>query len=109
MRFSSLFFIESRPWTPGDAFQAEDRVRRIGQTRPVRSVWMRGFEIDTHIDNMIEQKNHNSTTVVDGRSARAVECSTVSAPKVSLRQLIQSLIAKNTSTIQGLQKIYNPT
>jgi len=30
-----------RPWTPGDAFQAEDRVRRIGQTKTVRSIWMR--------------------------------------------------------------------
>lgn len=25
-----------RPWTPGDVNQAEDRVRRIGQKRPVR-------------------------------------------------------------------------
>ena len=30
-----------RPWTPGDALQAEDRVRRIGQTKEVRSIWMR--------------------------------------------------------------------
>lgn len=30
-----------RPWTPGDTLQAEDRVRRIGQTREVRSIWMR--------------------------------------------------------------------
>lgn len=30
-----------RPWTPGDTLQAEDRVRRIGQTREVRSVWIR--------------------------------------------------------------------
>jgi SNF2 family DNA or RNA helicase len=47
-----------RPWTPGDALQAEDRVRRIGQTKPVKSIWMRAFEVDEQIDNLIEQKKY---------------------------------------------------
>ena len=32
--------------TPGDAFQAEDRVRRIGQTKPVKSIWIKAFFVD---------------------------------------------------------------
>jgi hypothetical protein len=68
---------------------------------------MRGFDIDVHIDNMIEQKNYNSSTVVDGRSSNSA-CVQGSAPKISLRQLIQSLITKNSSAIKELQKIYNP-
>ena len=42
-----------RPWTPGDAMQAEDRVRRIGQTKKVTSIWMTAFEVDEQI---FEQK-----------------------------------------------------
>jgi len=46
-----------RPWTPGDALQAEDRVRRIGQTKEVTSIWMRAFDIDTQIDELIEKRS----------------------------------------------------
>jgi hypothetical protein len=69
---------------------------------------MRGFDVDLHIDNMIEQKNQNATAVVDGRSARAERCATAVAPKVSLRSLIQDIIVKNSSTVRELQSIYNP-
>lgn len=70
---------------------------------------MRGFDIDLHIDNMIEQKNQNATTVVDGRYAGVAGSTAAIAPKVSLRQLIQTLIVKNLSAVRKLQEIYNPT
>jgi len=54
-----------RPWTPGDAQQAEDRVRRIGQTKPVRSIWISSFELDKQIDRMLAAKQQTSTTVLD--------------------------------------------
>ncbi|KAL7566576.1 hypothetical protein ACA910_000642 [Epithemia clementina (nom. ined.)] len=53
-----------RPWTPGDAHQAEDRVLRIGQKYPVKSIWMRAFELDERIDDMLEQKSQTSSTVL---------------------------------------------
>ena len=83
-----------RPWTPGDAMQAEDRVRRIGQTREVRSIWLRAFQVDEQIDNLIEQKMANATNVVD-KSSIAKHDQSKSAPKISLRDLIQSVVENN--------------
>ena len=76
--------------------QAEDRVRRIGQTREVRSIWMRAFQVDEQIDNLIEQKMTTATNVVDKRSNTKYDKSK-SAPKISIRQLIQSVVENNTS------------
>jgi len=94
-----------RPWTPGDALQAEDRVRRIGQTRPVTSIWMRAFQVDEQIDKLIEQKGHNSTAVVVGRQDSHLnnldKNKSASAPKVSLRQLVQSIVTNNAKNNQG--------
>jgi len=83
-----------RPWTPGDALQAEDRVRRIGQTKSVRSIWMRAFQVDEQIDNLIEHKNNNANSVVDGKRGSQSNASQA-APKISIRQLVQSIVAKN--------------
>merc|ERR1712194_924186 len=41
---ASTIILLDRPWTPGDTLQAEDRVRRIGQTKAVTSIWMTAFE-----------------------------------------------------------------
>jgi len=84
-----------RPWTPGDALQAEDRVRRIGQTKPVKSIWMRAFEVDEQIDNLIEQKSMNASAVVDGRQANNDDGCGKSAPKISMRQLVKSIVENN--------------
>ena len=76
-----------RPWTPGDTFQAEDRVRRIGQTKPVRSIWVSAFDLDEQIDDMIKQKTETSTAVLsDGRGGPA------SGPKISIYQLLKKLL-----------------
>lgn len=94
-----------RPWTPGDALQAEDRVRRIGQTRAVKSIWMRAFQVDEQIDKLIEQKGHNSTAVVvgtrDSHLNNLDKNKSASAPKVSLRQLVQSIVTNNAKNNQG--------
>eukprot|EP00579_Thalassiosira_antarctica_P001953 CAMPEP_0201875244 /NCGR_PEP_ID=MMETSP0902-20130614/7268_1 /ASSEMBLY_ACC=CAM_ASM_000551 /TAXON_ID=420261 /ORGANISM="Thalassiosira antarctica, Strain CCMP982" /LENGTH=1151 /DNA_ID=CAMNT_0048402259 /DNA_START=179 /DNA_END=3634 /DNA_ORIENTATION=+ len=79
-----------RPWTPGDVAQAEDRVRRIGQKRPVRSVWIRAFPIDEQIDAMIDHKEENSNTVVDGKKYGGQN---KSAPKVKISELVQSVLS----------------
>lgn len=78
-----------RPWTPGDVNQAEDRVRRIGQTRPVRSIWIRAFPIDEQIDELLDHKDVTSTTVVDGKASTG---QSRSAPKVKISELIKTVI-----------------
>ncbi|KAL3808535.1 hypothetical protein ACHAXA_002702 [Cyclostephanos tholiformis] len=78
-----------RPWTPGDVNQAEDRVRRIGQKRPVRSIWVRSFPIDDRIDELIDHKEVNSSAAVDGKDHGGQNRN---APKVSIAQLVKSVL-----------------
>ena len=78
-----------RPWTPGDVSQAEDRVRRIGQKRPVRSIWVRAFPIDEQIDQLLDHKDVTSNTVVDGKASTG---QSRSAPKVKISELIKTVI-----------------
>lgn len=78
-----------RPYTPGDVVQAEDRVRRIGQKRPVRSIWIQSFLIDENIDDMLDHKEVNSSTVVDGKDYGAQNRS---APKLNTRELVKSVL-----------------
>jgi SNF2 family DNA or RNA helicase len=58
-----------RPWTPGEAHQAEDRVRRIGQTKPVRSIWMSAFGVDEQIDRLLEEKTQTTNSVLTGNNS----------------------------------------
>lgn len=78
-----------RPWTPGDTRQAEDRIRRIGQTNDVTSYWMTGFELDKQIDDMIESKEEASKAVLAEGGA-----SMGPAAKINIPRLLHSLIAK---------------
>lgn len=77
-----------RPWTPGDAQQAEDRVRRIGQTKPVTSIWMIAFDLDRQIDDILEQKRKAAAVVLQ----KGNETSVASAPKISIIQLLKSVL-----------------
>jgi SNF2 family DNA or RNA helicase len=87
-----------RPWTPGDALQAEDRVRRIGQTKPVKSLWIRAFDIDEQIDEMIEQKKQTSAAVLmDGDGSTAER---QSAPRLSIFQMLKSILPANQGLTQ---------
>lgn len=95
-----------RPWTPGDVLQAEDRVRRIGQTKEVKSIWLVAFDIDKEIDSMIEEKKENTSKVIgnnnnSNRSNEAEQdeknkgCTFIGAkdaPKVSLFRLMKSIV-----------------
>ena len=78
-----------RPWTPGDTRQAEDLIRRIGQTKNVKSYWMTGFELDKQIDDMIESKEEASKAVL-GEG----EVSKGPAAKINIPRLLNVLIAK---------------
>lgn len=78
-----------RPWTPGETRQAEDRVRRIGQTKDVTSIWMSAFDVDAQIDAMLESKKNASNAVLaDGGF------SSDTAVKLNIPKLLASLLAK---------------
>ena len=67
-----------RPWTPGDVRQAEDRVRRIGQTAPeVTSTWVSGFSYDNQLDLLLQGKEKRSNQVISGKlcSLISLNCS----------------------------------
>ena len=55
-----------RPWTPGDAFQAEDRVHRIGQTNTVTSIWLQCNSSDEYVDNLLLSKQRNISRMLTG-------------------------------------------
>jgi SNF2 family DNA or RNA helicase len=53
---ASTVLLVDRPWTPGDTAQAEDRLHRIGQTSAVTAIWLAYGQIDTWVDDLLEQK-----------------------------------------------------
>jgi SNF2 family DNA or RNA helicase len=62
-----------RPWTPGDARQAEDRVRRIGQTAStVTSYWLvaEGFTIDQSLDSLLKSKDATTDSVIQTKTGK---------------------------------------
>jgi hypothetical protein len=98
-----------RPWTPGDADQAEDRVRRIGQTHPVKSIWISAFEIDDSIDTMLKQKSATTSAVLVDEtkgSGKDVTRGTDSceAPKLSIFQMLKSLFPSGKSKMDGCER-----
>jgi SNF2 family DNA or RNA helicase len=56
-----------RPWSPGDAQQAEDRVHRIGQGRTVMSFWIQFGETDTKVDDMLATKFERISLALEGK------------------------------------------
>lgn len=79
-----------RPWTPGDTHQAEDRVRRIGQTKPVKSLWMSAFDLDKQIDAMLEVKSQTANAVlIEGAAPNQQQSE---APKLSIFQMLGKLL-----------------
>lgn len=100
---ASTVILLDRPWTPGDAHQAEDRVRRIGQTRPVTSIWMTAFELDKQIDSMLESKSQTSSTVLSAQSS-ATNAS-AEAPKLSIFKLLHSIVPRAANGSLPSQKL----
>ena len=87
---ASTVILLDRPWTPGDALQAEDRVRRIGQTKPVTSVWVSAFDLDRQIDALLEQKNNTSNVVL--ASGDESQNGSTDAPRISIFQMLRSIL-----------------
>lgn len=87
-----------RPWTPGDAHQAEDRVRRIGQKKPVQSIWMTAFEVDGQIDKLLQTKSNTADAVL--RKAETSNAGpAVEAPVA--RSILKSVLATCTANKQS--------
>lgn len=84
-----------RPWTPGDAYQAEDRVRRIGQTQPVRSIWMSSFPIDEQIDRLLEEKTQTTKAVLAGKDVGDTLYHQSIVPRI-----LKAVLSSNTATHQ---------
>lgn len=55
-----------RPWTPGDAVQAEDRCHRIGQKDTVLVDWIQCGIVDQKIDALLLRKQGNISTIMTG-------------------------------------------
>lgn len=55
-----------RPWTPGDADQAEDRLNRLGQRNHVMSYWLQFGPVDNSVDELLEKKAARIAQVLQG-------------------------------------------
>lgn len=64
---ASYVILVDRPWTPGDAEQAEDRCNRIGQTQTVNALWLQYGQIDSAIDTLLQQKSDRIELVLKGK------------------------------------------
>lgn len=64
---ASHVLLVDRPWTPGDAMQAEDRCHRIGQYHPVSAYWMQLGEVDLAIDTLLQAKGERIELVLKGK------------------------------------------
>lgn len=96
---ASTIILLDRPWTPGETRQAEDRVRRIGQTLPVKSIWMSAFDLDSQIDAMIESKVQATNAVLGSKTGGGGVAAVGSASKISISRLAASLLCRvNTAS-----------
>jgi superfamily II DNA or RNA helicase len=59
-----------RPFTPGTAYQAEDRIHRISQQKTVVIQWLQipvdVNDVDDKMDRMLQSKQKNISTMFDG-------------------------------------------
>ncbi|MEB3166481.1 MAG: DEAD/DEAH box helicase [Cyanobacteriota bacterium] len=59
-----------RPWTPGDAEQAEDRCHRIGMAAELTCHWLQLGAADALVDALIADKAERIARVLEGPGAR---------------------------------------
>jgi len=87
---ASTIILLDRPWTHGETRQAEDRIRRIGQVKKCTSYWMRSFDLDKQIDEMLESKKQTTNAVLDrNRNQTAI---TGPSAKISINQLVHKFV-----------------
>ena len=82
-----------RPWTPGELLQAEDRIRRIGQDKQTRSIWVSAFEFDSQLDAMLQEKNKASKAVL---TKTGISTGDTSA-SINITKLVTALIARDSA------------
>jgi len=68
-RAGQVLLIE-RPWTPGDAEQAEDRCHRIGMRGPLTCHWLQLGVADQLVDGLIASKAERISLVLQSRQQR---------------------------------------
>jgi SNF2 family DNA or RNA helicase len=67
LQFASNVAIVQLPWTPGQCTQAEDRVHRIGQTKPANIYYLLARDtIDVDLCQLLQQKQETITSILDG-------------------------------------------
>jgi hypothetical protein len=59
-----------RPWTPGDAEQAEDRCHRIGMGSALTSHWLQLGVADQLVDGLIASKAERIALLLQRRSTQ---------------------------------------
>ncbi len=84
---SSFVILVDRGWTPGDAYQAEDRTHRIGAKNTVTSTWLQLGEIDRTIDELLQSKQENIELVLKGKR-KTIDTSSLQG---MARQLLEML------------------
>lgn len=87
---ASTIILVDRPWTPGEAFQAEDRVRRIGQTKPVTSIWISAFDLDEQIDQLLQSKKQTSDAVLSGNGSQDLG----GMQRISILKLLEKVLPR---------------
>ena len=71
------------------------RFVNVGITSTVRSIWIRAFPIDEQIDALIDHKEVNSFTAVDGKEGSGHPRK---APKISISELVKTTLSNQASS-----------
>ena len=82
---SNVILID-RPWTPGDAEQAEDRCYRLGQQNAVFVNWLQLGIVDESIDDLLATKQQNIDLVLAGKNKAQTKTKTA-------KELAEELLA----------------
>ena len=85
---ASNVILVDRPWTPGDAEQAEDRCYRLGQQNAVFVNWLQLGVVDESIDNLLAEKQRNIDLVLAGKNEAQIK---TKAPKEFAEELLGNL------------------
>lgn len=85
---ANTVILVDRPWTPGDAEQAEDRCHRIGQQNAVTAYWLQVGIVDEAVDTLLESKQKRIDLVLKGKrkTLRGID-----SPKTLAMQLLEVL------------------